>query len=473
MKRFIAISLLLCLCLAVPAEAKARKAKSSKKALAERTVSASQLKEIRDAYAGKQNTALQNALSHTGEIAPMAVNAGRQAVDNHFKYEIKALPSSPDQKNSGRCWLFTSLNYCRQRAIDLYNVEDFRFSPVYDSFWDALEKSNRFFENVIATRDQEIDSRQVEYYFKNPYKQGGEWHSFINITRKYGAVPECIMPETVHSNKPETYMKSLTQYLRKEGYVIREMAASGKSVDELREYKKEALKGVYRILALCLGEPPTVFTWNYTDKDGNRHTLTTTPQQFFKEIAPDSWLDDQVMIMNDPTHEYYKMYRVSGYANVIEGTEWTYLNLPPEDTKLAVLASIKDGRAVSSTSDWRKEMIVSENLMAMDNYDYESLFGMDFDMTKEARIKTRYSTPAHVMIIDAVDTDAAGKPVKFRLFNSSHSCGAGVSLTFTGEWFDEYIFRIVLDRKYLSEKALEALKQEPEAFPLHIYEYFH
>lgn len=465
--------LLLCLCLAAPAQRRSRKAKAVKNVNAERIINANQLQQIREAYAASPNAALQNALSHTGDFSPMAVSADKPVVDDHFKYEAKALPSSPDQVKSGRCWLFTSLNYCRQFAIDKFNVADFRFSPVYDSFWDALEKSNRFFENIIATRDQEITSRQVEYYFKNPYKQGGEWHSFINVTGKYGAVPECIMPETVHSNNPETYMKSLTQYLRKEGYVIREMAAAGKSVDELREYKKEALKGVYRILALCLGEPPTVFTWNYTDKDGNRHTLTTTPQQFFKDVVPESWIKDQVMIMNDPTHEYYKMYRVEGYANVIEGMEWTYLNLPPEDTKAAVLASIKDGRPVSTTCDWRKDMLLPDGVMAPGNFDYNSLFGMDFDMTKEARIKTRFSSPAHLMLIDAVDTDADGKTTKWRLFNSSHSCGAGVALTFTDKWFDEYIFRIVVDRKYLSGKAVEVLNQEPEAFPLYIFEYFH
>jgi len=465
--------LLLCLCLAAPAQRKGRKSKAPKVTNAERAISAEQLQQIRGAYAAAPAASLQNALSHTGDIAPMAVNAGRKPVDNHFKYEVKALPSSPDQKNSGRCWLFTSLNYVRQMAIDKYDVADFRFSPVYDSFWDALEKSNHFFENIIDTRDQEVDSRQVAYYFKNTYKQGGEWHNFYNITAKYGAVPECIMPETVHSNKPENYMKLLTQYLRKEGYAIREMAAAGKGVEELRAYKKEALKGVYRILALCLGEPPTEFTWNYTDRKGQRHSITTTPQEFFKGIAPESFMKDQVMIMNDPTHEYYKVYRIAGYSNTVEGMEWTYLNLPPEETKPAVLASIKDGKAVSTTCDWRKEMLLPDNVMAMDNYDYNSLFGMDFNMSKKARIQTRHSSPAHVMIIDACDTDDAGTITKFRLFNSSHACGAAVALTFTSEWFDEYIFRIVLDRKYLSAKALEALSQTPESYDLYIYEYYH
>lgn len=468
MKRFLAFSLLICLCLAAPAKGRGRKS-----ANAARAVSQEQLKQIRNSYDAASSASLQNALSHTKDFTPMAVNAGKPVIDNHFKYEVKALPSSPDQVKSGRCWLFTSLNYVRQIAIDKFDVEDFRFSPVYDSFWDAFEKSNHFFENIIATCDQDIDSRQVAYYFKNPYKQGGEWHNFYNITAKYGAVPECIMPETVHSNNPENYMKILTQYLRKEGYAIRTMAAEGKSVDELREYKKEALKGVYRILALCLGEPPVTFTWTYTDRQGGRHTLTTTPQQFFKDVVPESFMKNQVMIMNDPTHEYYKVYRIEGYSNTVEGMEWTYLNLPPEETKPAVLASIKDGHAVSTTCDWRKEMLLPDNVMAVGNYDYNSLFGVDFDMEKKARIQTRQSSPAHVMIIDACDTDAEGRTVKWRLFNSSHSCGAGVSLTFDDKWFDEYIFRIIVDRKYLTEKALKALELAPEAYPLYIYEYYH
>ena len=38
-------------------------------------------------------------------------------------------------------------------------------------------------------------------------------------------------------------------------------------------------------------------------------------------------------------------------------------------------------------------------------------------------------------------------------------------MTFTDEWFDEYMFRIVINRKYLDAKSLEAAGTKPEQLP--------
>ena len=49
-----------------------------------------------------------------------------------------------NQKQSGRCWMFSTLNVLRQRVIEKCKLEDFSISPTYLAFYDKLEKANLF-----------------------------------------------------------------------------------------------------------------------------------------------------------------------------------------------------------------------------------------------------------------------------------------------------------------------------------------
>ena len=104
--------------------------------------------------------------------------------------------------------------------------------------------------------------------------------------------------------------------------------------------------------------------------------------------------------------------------------------------------------------------------MDVDYYDYQSLFGIKLDMDKKARILTRQSGSSHAMTLIGCDTDENDVPVKWELENSwGPASGNHGYVTFTDEWFDEYLFRIVINKKYLSEKALKAAKTKPIALP--------
>lgn len=440
--------------------------------LSAQSIGVSELTSIRGAYsADPANAALQNVLSHTPDLQGLALNRNAEGrMDGYFKYSVTPLKSAPDQYTSGRCWLFTSLNGIRHYAVRKYNVKDFRFSHNYDSFWDLFEKSNLFLEGIISTAGEDIDSRAVATYFGNPVSDGAAWNCFVNLAEKYGVVPESVMPETYHSNNTANMRAILNQKLRAEGWNIREKAAAGASEEDLRAYKVEVMKDVYKILALCLGEPPVEFTWKYQDKDGVTRVLSTTPLEFYRSIVPaDYGYKSNVMVMNDPTREYYKVYSIDCYKSVIEGTPWVYLNLPNEEIKAAALATVKDNEPVYISCDWRKGMNKSACTMDMDTYDLNTLFGMNFDMDKKARILTRYSTSAHAVLIVACDTDENDKPVKWKVFNSWFATGEKMEYTVSDDWLDGYVFRVSLDRKYLSAKALEALGSEPEHLPMWDY----
>ena len=99
-------------------------------------------------------------------------------------------------------------------------------------------------------------------------------------------------------------------------------------------------------------------------------------------------------------------------------------------------------------------------------YDYGSMFGIDLAMDKKARILTRQSGSAHAMALIAVDTDDNDVPLKWQFENSwGPSAGHEGYMTFTDEWFDEYMFRLVVETKFTTPKVQEILKQKPIRLP--------
>ena len=431
-------------------------------------INESELEQVRQGFMGTtSDIALQNILTNDANIKNNAVNHSNIGkIDHYFKYRV-GVKGITDQESSGRCWMFTSMNVLRPSVMEQFNLTNFDFSHNYCYFWDIFEKSNLFLENIIATADRAMDDRDVTFYFQSPVGDGGVWNLFYNIAEKYGVVPKSVMPETAHSNNTSQMVRIINERLRAGGYNLRESIAAGKKEKAIQNDKIVILKDIYRILGLCLGEPPTEFAWRYKDKDGNIKTLKTTPLEFYKSIVEEDYNPSHyIMVMNDPTREYYKIYEIQNYRNTIEGVNWVYLNLPNEEIKASALASIKNDEAMYVSCDVGKQSDYKSGILDVNNYDYESLLGVSLQMDKKARILTRQSGSSHAMTLIGCDTDENDVPTKWEFENSwGAGSGNGGYLTFTDEWFDEYLFRIVLHRNYLSEKAIQALDSEPIMLP--------
>ena len=429
-----------------------------------------ELVRIQESFARtREDIARMNAVSGNYDLKKLAIDRERQGKTDHlFKYKVQ-VSGITDQQQSGRCWMFTSMNVLRPSVMEKFNIREFDFSHNYCYFWDMFEKSNLFLENVIRTAERDIIlDRDVAWFFQSPVNDGGVWNSFLNIAEKYGVVPASAMPETAHSNRTSYLTGFLNEYLRKEGYALREMISEGASEKKTRKYKLQAMKGVYRILVLCLGEPPAEFTWRYETADGEVKTLTSTPLDFYRSIIPEDYgSDTYIMVMNDPTRPYYQVYEIDNYRNTYEGVNWKYLNLPSDEIKKAAVASIKADEALYASCDISRYYNDDEGIADMDIYDFEALMGMDFEIhDKAARIMTRQSGSAHAMTLIAVDTDENDTPVKWQFENSwGPDAGHNGYFTFTDEWFDEYMFRMVIRKEYLSGKAVEALSGESEMLP--------
>lgn len=421
--------------------------------------------------AGYQNTpenkALRNAII-ANDINKLAANADNStAFDDHFSNKVNS-KAITDQKSSGRCWMFTGMNVLRSKAIAKHNLPaDFQFSQAYTFFWDQLEKSNLFLQAVLDHRAKSMEDKYVEWLFKNPIGDGGQFTGVADLVTKYGIVPKDVMPETYSSNSTSRMSNILSLKLREYGLELRKMANNKSTTEQqLQNRKTEMLQTIYRILVMTIGEPPTEFTWTQRDASGKAvSTETYTPQSFFKKYVNEDF-SKYYMIMNDPTREYYKVYEIEYDRHVYDGNNWVYLNLPMEDIAPLAIASIKDSTMMYFSCDVGKFLDRDKGWLDVNNYDYASLFGTTFNMTKKERVATFASGSSHAMTLCAVDLDANGKPLKWMVENSwGSSYGHNGFLIMTNEWFNEYMFRVVIEEKYMPSKFLILLKQKPIMLP--------
>jgi bleomycin hydrolase len=170
--------------------------------------------------------------------------------------------------------------------------------------------------------------------------------------------------------------------------------------------------------------------------------------------------------MNDPSREYGKVYEIEYDRHVYDGENWLYVNLPIERIKEIAIASIKDNTAMYFSCDVGKFMDRAKGTLDLKNFDYESLFATSFPMDKRERIQTFASGSSHAMTLIAVDLNEAEDPVKWMVENSwGASSGYKGCLIMTDEWFDEYMFRLVAERKYVPEDVLKMLDQKPTLLP--------
>jgi bleomycin hydrolase len=433
------------------------------------SISSVELDQIRKSYDKNDasSRAITNALTNN-DIKLLVVNRENVGKTDHFfKYKIK-VGGITDQKSSGRCWMFTSLNTFRNKVDEKLNSTSFEFSESYLYFWDVLEKANLFLENAIATSAKPWEDRYVDWYFKSPVDDGGMWSSYINLVQKYGVVPKNVMPESNSSSSTSQMMRMLNRKLREQGYSIREMISEKKmKLEDIQKEKVKMLGDIYRILCLNLSEPPTEFEWRYKDKNDKISEIKKyTPITFLNEMLPDINYDDYVMIMNNPSRPYYQYYEVENYRNTKEGVNWKYINLPNDIIKLLCMASIKGNEPLYASCDVGQQLDSKEGLLSLDNFDYESIYGMKFGMDKKARILTHESGSSHGMALIAYDVDQNEMPVKWQFENSwGSSSGQNGFLTFTDAWFNEYMFRFVIQKKFLTPEVLRVLGQKPMMTP--------
>ena len=407
--------------------------------------------------------ALRNALASNAidALAKNQKNAG--ALDTYFSVETKK-QSITNQKSSGRCWMFSGLNVLRANFAKRTDSLKVTFSQDYLFFYDQLEKANLMLQGVIDTGKKPIDDLRVQFFFHHPLNDGGTFCGVADLTEKYGLVPTEVQPETFSAESTSRMSRIIASKLREFGLELRKMVAEGKKAKDIQQRKTEMLSEVYHMLVITLGEPVKEFTYAFRDKNGKALTPAKkyTPQSFYQEVVGDKLNGTFIMVMNDPRRDYYKTYEVEYDRHTYDGHNWKYLNLPMEEIEQLAIASLKDGRKLYSSYDVGKQLDRQRGYADTENFDYASLFGTTFNMNKAERIATFDSGSTHAMTLTAVDLNAQGQPLKWKVENSwGADSGHQGCIIMSARWFREYMFRLVVDKQYVSEKLLKDYEQKP------------
>ncbi len=408
----------------------------------------------------RANVVAKNAVTGKG-IRDVARNP-EAAAKNTSTFDIEVKQGERcDQKRSGRCWMFASLNTMRTRVMKKYNLSTFELSQAYPLYWDKAEKSNWFLENIIDTVDEPLDGRLVSYLLLDPIGDGGQWDMFRSLVKKYGVVPKEAMPETESSSNTGAMDKFLTRYLRKSACQLRDAHANGAGVDELREQKKQIMQNVLHLLDVCLGIPPKSFDVRLRDKDDKLVLSGTfTPQEFFEQ-AVDMPVDDYVSVISAPTADkpFGRTYTVSRLGNVVEDRGVRYINLPPQELKKAAIKQLKDDLPVWFGCDVDQSYLHDEGIMDLDALDIDALFGFQIidGFDKAQRLDYHESMMTHAMVLEGVNLDTDGKPTLWKVENSwGKDHGKNGFDSIADPWFDEYVYQVVVNKKYLEADQAKA-----------------
>jgi bleomycin hydrolase len=429
------------------------------------SISAQDLERSKDSFFSERaDIVAKNAVTSQGIRS--AARVPEAVAKNSLDFDIDLTQGErTDQMHSGRCWMFASLNTMRYRSIKKFNLKTFELSQAYPLFWDKLEKSNWFLENIIDTVKEPLDGRLVSYLLTDPIGDGGQWDMFKALVKKYGVVPKEAMPETACSKNTRELDMYLTRYLRGAAKQLRDAAEQGKSADDLRAQKKAMLEDVYHILVTCLGEPPASFEVRLHDKDDKLVLSGTfTPQEFFdKAVGMNP--DDYISLISAPTKDkpFMHTYTVSRLGNVVEAGGVKYLNLEAEELKRVAIAQLKDNLPVWFGSDVMQSYLTTDGIMDTSAVDVDSLFGFPVEtcLDKAARLDYGESLMTHAMVIEGVRFDSDGQPTLWKIENSwGKDHGRNGFDTLTNPWFDEYVYQVVVDKKYLTEEERHIFETE-------------
>ena len=428
-------------------------------------LSADMLKEIvKEQKLVPANGALMNAVSANAidDLAKNRQHAG--AIDTYFSVETPA-QSITDQQSSGRCWMFSGFNVLRSNYVAQHGDSlQLELSQAYLFFYDQLEKANLMLQGIIDTGKKPMDDQRVQFFFHYPLSDGGTFCGVADLAEKYGLVPKEAMPETFSSDNTSKARQLLNSKLREYGLQLREMVEKDKSQASMNKAKVRMLAQIYRMLEMTIGTPPQKFSYAFKTKGGKAvgKAKTYTPQEFYQEVVGGPLNGTFIMAMNDPRRPYYKTYEVEYDRHTYDGHNWRYVNLPMDDIEQMAIASLKDGRKLYSSYDVGKQLDRKRGYADLENFDYGALFGTTFGMDKAQRISTFDSGSTHAMTLTAVDLDAKGKATKWKVENSwGADWGQKGCLIMTDRWLREYMFRLVVDKKYVPEKILKAAEQQP------------
>jgi len=408
-----------------------------------------------------KNAVIRHALTNNDINNIVKTKDDVRSIDFQFEVDVKTMPAT-NQKQSGRCWIFSALNVLRETIAKKLNLKEFELSQSFVAFYDKLEKINFELEAIISLLGCEHDDRTLETVLKNTFGDGGQWDMFVNVVNKYGVVPKNIYPETQTATKTAFLNKLMTAQMNKFAANINDLYKEG-GMNKVREVKDDILSKAYKLLVSCYGLPVDKFDFEYTDKDGNYHlekdfTPLTFYEKYFKEET-----NNYVSLINAPTADkpFNKSYTIDYLGNVAGGKEVKHLNVTMDRMIELILTQLKDNRIVWFGSDVSFYRNPDSYQWDDRSFDFNTPFDFDYYIDKAKALDYSISAMNHAMCITGVSFKN-GVPSKWKIENSwgTDNGNKGYYLM-SDTWFNQYVYQAVVDKKYLSKEELDNYNKEP------------
>jgi len=412
-----------------------------------------------------RNSVVQRAATKNGVLNASEDIAAKVRLDRTFSIELDT-GKVTNQRHSGRCWLFSLLNTLRHQLADKENMKDFELSESYSFFWDKVERANVFYENIIRTAAKPTSDREVAFYLSSPDDDGGQWAMAAGLVQKYGVVPASVMPESFNTNDTSGFASSLNLKLRKDAVELRELKNGGASEGQLNAKRDQLLAEVYQMTAIAVGTPPDKFDFEYRDDKKNYHRdADITPKDFYdKYIGVD--LDDYVVVTNSPDKPFDKLYSLPAEDNIVGGKKITLLNVDMAVLRKAAVAQLKDGETVWFGNDVLEQMDRNDGLLDSKLYRTDALFDVVLRMRKAERVQFGQAAVSHAMTLTGVDV-VDDEVTKWKVENSwGDKSGDKGYFAMTDDWFENYVYQVVVHRKYLTDAQRKIADATPEPLPV-------
>ena len=430
-------------------------------------LSVEDLQSLRDSFtADETNRIAMNAVTAAG-IDKVAKNYDRARLLQRRFSTIVDNGEATHQDRSGRCWLFSSLNVARFVAKKNMNLEQFEFSQNYAMYYDKLERVNYFLKDMacLVEAGEPEDSRLVQHLLREVMGDGGQWTMAMNVYKKYGAVPKDLFPETESSKNTDPMNNKLCKLLRQ---AVAHMYENPENIDQI---VKNATEAGHRILTIHLGEPPVSFDWEWTDKDDEFHRDgKITPVEFWKKYVGSADLESYVCLVDDPRKEHPKGRKIAieHLGNVVGGDATEYLNVPNQFMKDCVRrVLVEQGIPVWFGAECGPMMDREAGAWATDLFEYDRVYGVRFDLSKEQRVRFGDSAMDHAMAFAGVDVADDGTTT--RRWRVENSWGAKIAdkgyFTMSDDWFTEYVYEVAVPKALLPEEYQKALEEPAISLP--------
>ncbi len=420
------------------------------------------LEKIAASQESKIDHVKEMAIRYNGIVASCTDSNVMMSLQNTFSVEVNA-GDITNQNQSGRCWMFAGLNVLRKSLFEKLGVKTIELSQAYLQFYDKLEKANFTLEKAIDIVDQPISSRLNAYLLDNGVGDGGHWAMFTSLVKKYGVIPSPLMKDTAVSKSTSELNSVLQNVIANDIKTFHDMAAKGKSKEDMRKRKEGMLEEVYRILALSLGMPPKKFTFEYKNKDDKfvRLPEMTGAEFYEKYIGID--LDDWISLSDAGTLSWEKGVRyVSPYVgNVVGGDPVTFFDVPLNEMRKAVISSLKGGEIVWFAAEVGAKSLRKAGLMSPNLIRQDLLFSIKDRLSKGEQLDYHSTYCSHAMAFTGVNL-VGNKPNRYKIENSwGKDNGDGGFYVCDDAWFGSYVYQVLVRKKYLPADLLKQYEESP------------